>query len=78
MQGGVLSFTVQNFSAGEIAQKLSEKNIAVRSGMHCAPLAHETAGTTNGTIRVSVSSFTTEQEIFEFIEELRKITKMKN
>ncbi len=78
MQGGVLSFTAQNFSAGEIAERLGEKDISVRSGMHCAPLAHETVGTAKGTTRVSVSSFTTEEEISKFVRELRKIVKIKN
>lgn len=78
MQGGVLSFTIRNFSAGEIAERLDEKNISVRSGMHCSPLAHKTAGTINGTVRVSVSSFTTEDEILEFLKEVRKISSMRN
>lgn len=78
MQGGVLSFTIRNFSAGEIAERLDEKNISVRSGMHCSPLAHKTAGTINGTVRVSVSSFTTKDEILEFVKEIRKISRIKN
>ena len=78
IQGSVLSFTIRNFSAGEIAERLDEKNIAVRSGMHCSPLAHKTAGTINGTVRVSVSSFTTESEISEFVKEVKKISRMKN
>jgi selenocysteine lyase/cysteine desulfurase len=33
---------------------LGEKGIAVRAGLHCAPLAHESAGTLQtGTVRVS-------------------------
>lgn len=38
----------------ETAQRLAEKGIAVRAGLHCAPLAHESAGTIEtGTVRVS-------------------------
>ena len=42
-----------------LAEKLSEKrNIALRAGLHCAPVAHETAGTLEtGTIRVSPGPF---------------------
>ena len=38
----------------ETARLLGERNIAVRAGLHCAPLAHESAGTLQtGTVRVS-------------------------
>ena len=36
------------------ADRLSRKQIAVRAGLHCAPLAHESAGTLHtGTVRIS-------------------------
>ena len=36
------------------AQKLADAGICVRAGLHCAPLAHESAGTlSTGTVRVS-------------------------
>jgi len=38
----------------EAAEHLAKKGIAVRAGLHCAPLAHESAGTLEtGTVRVS-------------------------
>lgn len=38
----------------EFAEKLGKRGIAVRAGLHCAPLAHESAGTLeSGTVRVS-------------------------
>lgn len=38
----------------ETAQRLAQMGIAVRAGLHCAPLAHESAGTIEtGTVRVS-------------------------
>ncbi len=38
----------------ELAQKLSGRGIALRAGLHCAPLGHESAGTLEtGTLRVS-------------------------
>lgn len=38
----------------EIAEFLGSRGIAVRAGLHCAPLAHESAGTLDrGTVRVS-------------------------
>ena len=38
----------------EFAQMLAQKGIAVRAGLHCAPVAHESAGTLEtGTVRIS-------------------------
>ena len=52
-QGGTVSF-VPKCDCQELAEKLSEKGIAVRAGLHCAPLAHESANTLEtGTVRVS-------------------------
>lgn len=52
-QGGTLSFVPED-DCEEMAGKLAGQNIAVRAGLHCAPLAHESAGTLNtGTVRVS-------------------------
>ena len=63
-QTGVVSFTVTNRDCEDVAALLSDRGIAVRAGLHCAPMAHETAGTLHtGTVRISVSCFTTEAEI---------------
>ncbi len=52
-QGGTVSF-VGKADCEEMAQILGEKGVAVRAGLHCAPLAHESAGTLKtGTVRVS-------------------------
>lgn len=52
-QGGTLSFTPTT-DCEEFAQKLADRGIAVRAGLHCAPLAHQSAGTLeSGTVRVS-------------------------
>lgn len=52
-QGGTVSFAAEK-DCEELAQRLAEKGIAVRAGLHCAPLAHESAGTLEtGTVRVS-------------------------
>ena len=54
-QTGVLSFVTEERDCVLFGEQLSERwDIALRSGLHCAPLAHETAGTLEtGTIRVS-------------------------
>ncbi len=52
-QAGTVSFRA-GLDCEEAAQKLGEWGIAVRAGLHCAPLAHESAGTLDtGTIRIS-------------------------
>lgn len=52
-QGGTVSF-VPNMDCEEMADRLGAEGIAVRAGLHCAPLAHESAGTLEtGTVRVS-------------------------
>lgn len=66
-QVGVLSLRVQGKDCEQIGAWLGERDIAVRAGLHCAPLAHESAGTLEtGTVRISVSAFNhmTEAETF--------------
>ena len=52
-QTGTVSF-VPGIDCEDFAQGLARKGIAVRAGLHCAPLAHESAGTLGtGTVRIS-------------------------
>lgn len=52
-QATTVSF-VPPMDCEEMAQLLAERGIAVRAGLHCAPLAHESAGTLDtGTVRIS-------------------------
>lgn len=74
-QSGVLSFCVDEVDCEEVGQWLSNRGFAVRSGLHCAPLAHKSAGTLEcGTVRASVSAFNTEHEVRAF---LRAVSAMK-
>lgn len=68
-QSGVVSFTCREMGAEKLASVLGEKDIAVRAGLHCAPLAHETAGTVDtGTVRISFSDHNTPEEVAEFLD----------
>jgi len=59
-QSGVLSVYTDDIDCEELAQKLGKAGVAVRAGLHCAPLAHQTAGTADrGTVRMSFSAFNT-------------------
>lgn len=52
-QAGTVSF-LPGMGCEEAAEKLGRQGIALRAGLHCAPLAHESAGTLNtGTLRIS-------------------------
>ncbi len=73
-QSGVLSVLAKGIDSEALAAKLAQKGIAVRAGLHCAPLAHKTAGTfATGTVRISVSIFNTELELYQFTETLKEI-----
>lgn len=53
-QAGTVSFRMPGRDCEDIARHLARQGIAVRAGLHCAPLAHESAGTLEtGTVRVS-------------------------
>ena len=73
---GVVSCVFEGYSSDSIGQILSDQNIAVRTGLHCAPYAHQFLGTfPAGTIRFSVSYFNDETDFdrleaaLAFIEE---------
>ena len=52
-QTGVVSFLPRE-DCESFAENLGRRGIAVRAGLHCAPLAHESAGTLkSGTVRLS-------------------------
>ncbi len=78
-QTGVLSFNIGDAPSELIANELSNKNIAVRAGMHCAPLAHRTAETSEqGTVRISLSVFNTKHEINKMLDAVELISKNLN
>ena len=52
-QAGVVSF-VPDMDCEEFAEQLGRGGVALRAGLHCAPLAHESTGTLQtGTVRIS-------------------------
>ena len=63
-QSGVLSFTAEGTDGEELAAHLAQRKICVRAGLHCAPTAHESAGTIKtGTVRMSFSPFIRESDV---------------
>jgi selenocysteine lyase/cysteine desulfurase len=67
--------TVEGYDLGDLGFKLAEEyGIMVRSGLHCAPLAHKTIGTfPEGTLRFSMGWHTTEEDIEYALDTLTKI-----
>lgn len=54
----IVSFNIGEMSSHTVAAALSDRGFALRGGLHCAPLAHNTIGTIDqGTVRFSPSVF---------------------
>lgn len=72
---GIVSFKVKDYPVDSMAQVLVEDyNIVLRSGLHCAPIAHEISHTTEeGTIRVSIGYFTKDEYIEKLDEALSEL-----
>ena len=66
---GVVSCVFDGYNSDNIGKILSEHNVAVRTGLHCAPFAHKFLDTfPAGTVRFSVSYFNTDED-FEILKE---------
>lgn len=70
----VLSFNVYGRTSAEVSQYLNGKGIAVRGGLHCAPLAHRQIGTLErGAVRISVAAFNTSAEAASLIKAIKQM-----
>ena len=74
-RGAVVSFTLSGRDPSSIGHLLdSQFDIAVRTGLHCAPLAHKTIGTfPEGTVRVSPGIFNCQSDIDALLAAVQKI-----
>jgi cysteine desulfurase family protein len=72
-----ISFERDTLTASEIGGILDQAfDIAVRPGLHCAPYIHRSLGTfPEGTVRVSLGPFNTEEDIDRLAEALVEIGK---
>lgn len=73
----VVSLNIKDADSSEVSYILNEEyNIAVRPGLHCAPLAHKTIATfEQGTVRFSFGYENTDEEIDLAIKALKEIAK---
>lgn len=71
----VIPFVIDGTDVQEIAMIFdSHYDVALRGGLHCSPLAHETIGTVeNGTLRASFGLYNTIEEIDKWIEIIQEI-----
>lgn len=70
----VLSFLIPDVSSADAADVLTGSyDIICRVGLHCAPDIMEDIGMPGGTIRLSLSRFTTREEIEEVLKAVRDI-----
>ena len=76
-QVAVVSFNVLGLTPSEVAMRLEEGyDIMCRPGLHCAPMAHKTIGTSpQGTVRLSPGYFTSEEDIEATIAAVSRIAR---
>ena len=73
-QSGLCSFRTKQMDCEVLGEQLARRGIAVRAGLHCAPLAHRSAGTEEtGTVRASFSAFNRAEEVERALAALRDI-----
>ena len=72
-QAATVSF-VPETDCEEAAEFLAKRQIAVRAGLHCAPVAHESGGTLDsGTVRISFGFDASDAQTEVFLREASKL-----
>ncbi len=73
----LVSLNLEGITPSELALLLDKDfGIMARPGLHCSPLAHKALGTfPQGTLRLSLGTFTTENDVLYTLESLKKIAK---
>lgn len=72
-----LSFNIQGYDSGTVAEFLGKEGIAVRAGLHCAPMAHRRLGTVDsGTVRICCSAFNNKAQADKLLSAVKKIIKI--
>ncbi|MBQ9704042.1 MAG: aminotransferase class V-fold PLP-dependent enzyme [Clostridia bacterium] len=76
--GNALLFNVGSLSSAYVASELNKRDIYVRSGYQCSPLAHKILNTgEGGAVRVSFGVFNTKKDVYSLYEALCEIVKNK-
>lgn len=71
----IISFTLPGWETADVGLALEKGfGIICRTGLHCAPLVHESLGTLPaGTVRFSLSRFTTDNEVDAATDAVRRM-----
>ncbi len=74
---GVVSFNIgDQLTSSEVSDRLDAAGIAVRGGLHCAPIAHQHLGTLRrGAVRASLSWQNSMEDIEALLREVHKINR---
>lgn len=68
----IIAFNVADYPSSEVADYLNSRGIAVRGGLHCAPLAHNALGTLEqGIVRASIGMNNTKSDIIELYKAIQ-------
>ena len=71
-----LSFNIKGRASTETADFLASRGIAVRAGLHCAPMAHRRLGTLeSGTVRICCSVFNSASDIDALLTALKNYSR---
>ena len=72
--GSILLFNADHFPPSRLAAELSRAGICTRSGLHCAPFAHDVLRTgADGAVRVSFGAMNTLKDVGRFVDVLHGI-----
>jgi selenocysteine lyase/cysteine desulfurase len=73
---GIVAFSHPDIPSEQLVNALSIKyDMALRGGLHCAPLMHEGLGTLDGgLVRASFSHFNSEREIDKLLSALKELS----
>jgi len=72
--GSILLFNLKSIRSDDLGSALSKKGFCLRTGYHCAPLAHKALGTPEGgAARMSFSIFNTEEDIDKVCAEIKAL-----
>ena len=76
--GNTLMFNISGHSPNYVSSVLNKSDIYVRSGFHCAPLAHKTIGTGDGgAVRVSFGAYNTKKDVYSLYDALQPLIQNK-
>ena len=75
-KGSILLFSSERYPASAIGEELDRRGFCLRTGFHCAALAHRTLKTPEeGALRLSPGFFNTRREIDAFADALEELIK---